>query len=127
MKILGLGSDIVGVARFTDLLARYGGRFLDRCFTPEETAFILSRGLGAPASAAARWAAKEAFLKALGSDVRHIPYRDIEVTRSPAGPVALRLHGRAQAAAQATGALRWHLTMSHEKDYATATVILEKE
>ena len=55
------------------------------------------RGRAQAAALAARWAAKEAFLKALGADVRTIPYRDVEVVRDPAGPVTLRLHGRAAA------------------------------
>lgn len=125
MSILGVGSDIVAVARIGDLIDRYGDRFLDRCFRPEEKEYITSRGRGAAHSAAARWAAKEALLKALGMDVEIIPYRDIEVVRDPAGPVSLRFHGRAALAVDQSGAARWHLALSHERDYATATVILE--
>lgn len=122
-----MGSDIVAVARFGDLLHRHGDRFLERCFTADEAAYVRSRGRGAAASAAVRWAAKEAFLKALGQDVRDLPYRDIEVTRSSGGPVGLRLHGRAAAVARGRGVVRMHLALSHEQEYATATVILEDE
>jgi holo-[acyl-carrier protein] synthase len=125
LSIRGVGTDIVGVGRFADLLDRYGRRFLDRCFRPEEVDYILSRGLSAPAAAAARWAAKEAFLKALGTDVKAIPYRDLEVVRSPEGPVSLQVHGRARKLVGGLPSCRWHLSISHERDFATATVILE--
>lgn len=125
MSIVGLGNDIVAVRRIEDLIQRYGDRFLNRCFQPQEVAYIQSRGKGRGAAAAARWAAKEAFLKALGMDVEHIPYHEIEVVRDPAGPVGLKLHGRALAAALGLGVSHWHLSLSHEVEYALATVILE--
>lgn len=122
-----MGTDIVATARLEDLILRYGDRFLERCFRPGEIAYLQGRGRGRAASAAVRWAAKEAFLKALGRDVALIPYRDVEVVRDPAGPVHLVLHGRAREAARAAGAVRWHLATSHEREFATATVILENE
>jgi holo-[acyl-carrier protein] synthase len=126
LSILGLGMDVVSVQRFRDLLERYPDRFLERCFRPDEISYIQGRGQGAAASAASRWAAKEAFLKTLGRDVRHIPYRDVEVQRQAGGPVRLILHGRARQAALAAGVQRCHLSLSHEREYAAATVILEK-
>lgn len=122
---MGVGNDIVAVARIGDLIDRYGDRFLDRCFRPGEKEYILSRGRGAAFSAAARWAAKEALLKALGTDVEIIPYRDIEVVRDPRGPVSLNFHGKAAQAIARSGAASWHLALSHEKEYAIATVVLE--
>lgn len=124
---MGIGSDIIAVHRIDDLMQRYGDRFLDRCFRPAEKEYIQTRGRSAPLSAAARWAAKEALLKALGTNVQTIPYRDVEVVRNPDGPVSLQLHGKAAEAAVRRGAHRWHLALSHEKDYATATVILEND
>lgn len=121
-----MGTDIVAVARIADLMVRHDGRFLARCFLPAEIAYIESRGRGSALSAAARWCAKEAFLKALGRDVTAIPYRDIEVVRSAEGPVTLRLYGRAAQALAEGGAHRCHLALTHEKEYAAATVILEK-
>lgn len=123
--ILGLGTDVVEVARIAGLAARYGDRFLERCFSRAERDLARRRGPGEAAALAARWAAKEAFLKALGSDVRAIPYREVEVVRDPAGPVALRLHGRAAAALAAGGGRRVHLALSHERAYAVATVVIE--
>ena len=125
MSIVGIGSDIVAVHRIDDLIRRYGDRFLNRCFLSAEVDYIKGRGRGGSASAAARWAAKEAFLKALGLAVETIPYREIEVVRDPEGPVKLVLYGKAQSAAVKVGAVNWHLTLSHERDFATATVILE--
>nr|MEE4268483.1 holo-ACP synthase [Candidatus Krumholzibacteria bacterium] len=126
MSILGVGNDIVAIPRISDLLQDHGDRFLARCFTPREIAYIQSRGRGAAASAAARWAAKEAFLKALGQDVSAIPYQDIEVVRQEHGQVTLELHGKARAALTAAGAVAWHVALSHEREFAAATVILEK-
>ena len=123
--ILGLGTDVVEVARIADLAARYGDRFLGRCFSPAERDLARRRGPAQAAALAARWAAKEAFLKALGRDVRAIPYHEVEVVRDATGPVALRLHGRAAAARAAGGGRRVHLARSHERAYAVATVVIE--
>jgi holo-[acyl-carrier protein] synthase len=125
--ILGLGTDIVEVGRIASLVDRHGERFLQRVFRPAEIDLARERGPGAAAALAARWAAREAFLKALGSGIpiHSIPYRDIEVCRDPDGPVSLRLHGRARDAAAARGATRIHLALSHERGYAVATVVLE--
>lgn len=120
----GLGTDVVAVARIARAVARHGDRFLDRCFRPAEIALARGRGAARDQALAARWAAKEAFLKALGRDVRGIPYRDIEVVRAPAGPLSLRLHGRAAEALAAGGARSCLLSISHERDLAVAVVLL---
>ena len=125
MSILGLGTDIVSILRIADLLQKHGDRFLKRCFLPGEIAWAQSRGLGMTASLAGRWAAKEAFLKALGRSVGHIPYGDIEVERSSEGPISLRLHGRAAEALQQLGAVTCLVTISHEREFATATVVIQ--
>jgi len=119
LSLTGTGIDIVEVDRIGHLLARHGRRFLERCFRPGETT-------SDPESLAARWAAKEAFLKALGGYVGNIPYRDIEVVRSGEGPVSLKLHGRALTALERTGTTRIHLAVSHERGHAVASVILEE-
>ena len=126
MKISGLGTDIVSVSRIADLIVRHGDRFLKRCFQPDEIAWAATRGLGQAASLAGRWAAKEAFLKALGGPVGHIPYGDIEVVRSAEGPVSLRLHGRAAEGLAGIGGGECLVSISHEKDFATATVLIQK-
>lgn len=124
--ILGLGNDVVSVARIGDLARRHGARFLDRCFRRGEQAVADRPGAAGDAALAARWAAKEAFLKALGRDVRRIPYRDVEVVKQPDGPVSLLLHGRAAQALAAAGGGRVHLSLSHERDVAAAVVVIER-
>ncbi len=129
MSVVGIGTDIVAVARIAELLDRHGERFLGRCFRMGDP----HSGGGnwetvakpSPVSLAARWAAKEAFLKALGTDVRGIPYRDIEVVKSDLGPVGLVLHGRARDVLAEAGGNRIHLTISHEREFAVASVLIE--
>ncbi len=124
MKIHGMGTDITSIRRIRRLYELYGNRFADRIFRPAEIA--AAEGKYDPSAyLAARWAAREAFLKALGIDVRAIPYRDIEVVKDPVGPVSILLHGRAKEAFKKTGANCIHLSISHEQQYAVATVILE--
>lgn len=125
--ILGLGTDIVAVARIEDLVRRYGSRFVDRCFREEEQEAGRRPGAASAAELAARWAAKEAFLKALGRDVRRIPYRDVEVVSRLDGPVELRLHGRATAALAVAGGGRIHVALSHEHGMAAAAVVIEAD
>ena len=129
MSVVGVGIDIVAVERIAELIGLHGERFYRRCFrsgdlhtvgrTQESSAFPSAVSL------AGRWAAKEAFLKALGTDVRGIPYRDIEVDRSSRGPVRLVLHGRAREALAKAGGGRTHLTISHEREFAVASVLIE--
>ena len=122
---MGIGTDIVSVKRMAELLQRHGPRFLERCFRPGDLIVPQTGDHPEPSHLAGRWAAKEAFLKALGADVRGIPYRDIEIRRSPEGPVGLTLHGKALSAVNRAGGQRVHLTISHEREYAVATVLVE--
>lgn len=123
--IVGVGVDIVNVARIEKMVQLYGDRFLRRCFSSGEIQAAQDRHLGGAQVLAARWAAKEAFLKCLGQDVTGIPYRDIEVVRSGEGPVRLILHGKASDALARTGATATFLAISHEIDFAVATVVAQ--
>jgi holo-[acyl-carrier protein] synthase len=124
--MLGIGTDIVAVARIASVLSRHDQRFLQRCFREGEIALAAGRGgLSAAETLAARWAAKEAFLKALGVAAAGVRLRDIEVVRAENGPSRLALHGTARAAVRSLAAVQVHLSISHEKDYAVAIVILE--
>jgi len=125
LSVLGIGTDIVSTRRMADLLQRHGARFLERCFRPGDLVVSGRGDIPEPGHVAGRWAAKEAFLKALGADVRGIPYRDIEVRRLTKGPVSIALHGKALSAVNRLGGQRIHLTISHERDYAVATVLVE--
>jgi holo-[acyl-carrier protein] synthase len=123
--VVGVGTDIVAVSRIAALLARHRERFLRRCFHAEEVAAAARRGITAPATLATRWAAKEAFLKALGLPLAAIPLREIEVVSDGEHAPGLRLHGRAAAALAEAGGRRVHLSLSHEQDYAVAVVLVE--
>ncbi|MFQ5665907.1 MAG: holo-ACP synthase [Candidatus Binatia bacterium] len=120
--IIGVGIDIVEVERIRAALenARTGARFRARVFTPDEIAYC-SRRRNAHESYAARFAAKEAMMKALG---RAFGWREIEVARET-GPPAVRLRGRALARAQAVGIRRINLSLSHTAQLAVAYLIAE--
>jgi holo-[acyl-carrier protein] synthase len=124
--ILGIGIDIVEVARIRAALVnpRTGGRFRERVFTETEIAYC-SRRRNGHESFAARFAAKEATMKALGHGFgQGIGWREIEVVRGDGAP-SVRLYGGAQQYADALGVRRVHLSLTHTADLAIAYVIAE--
>ena len=114
--IVGIGVDVVDVARFEETLARTPG-VRSRLFTAAE------RDLPAP-SLAARFAAKEALAKALGAP-KGLAWHDAEVRHSTDGAPQLALSGTVEAAAAAKGARTWHLSLSHDGGLAVAFVVAE--
>ncbi|HVO25572.1 MAG TPA: holo-ACP synthase [Candidatus Margulisiibacteriota bacterium] len=120
--IIGVGVDIIDVARIQAALGhpRTGERFRARVFTGEEIAYC-GRRRNAAESFAARFAAKEAVMKALG---QAYGWREIEVVRA-SGPPTLRLYGRAQERAAQLGVRRIHLSLSHTATLAIAYVVAE--
>ncbi len=120
--IIGVGVDITEVARIRAALShpRTGERFRHRVFTPDEIAYCVRRR-NAHESFAARFAAKEAVMKALG---RLLGWREIEVVRS-GGPPGVRLHGRAAERAAIQGIRHLHLSLSHTAELAVAYVVAE--
>jgi holo-[acyl-carrier protein] synthase len=120
--ILGTGVDLQRIADLERAVSRHGERFLGRVFTAEEVAYCWSRARSHQ-SLAVRFAAKEAFRKAVGA-APGIRWRDIEVSRAEGAPT-LCLHGAARGVAEALGVHRIHLSLSHSGDYAIATVVLE--
>lgn len=123
--IVGLGVDLARASRFTKLLAQEKRGVITRVFTPDELAYALTMKNPAP-HLAARFAAKEAFLKALGLGLRNgMRWQEIEVVRNELGAPSLRLSGQAAALAAERKVTSIHLSYSHEGDYASATVILE--
>lgn len=123
--ILGIGMDVVEIARIARLIAGPAGRvdrFLERCFTPEERSYCDARADRA-SRYAARFAAKEAAAKALGVPPG-LRWKDVEVRRAEGAP-ALDLRGPAAAAAVRLGVERVHLTLAHDAGVAAATVVLE--
>jgi holo-[acyl-carrier protein] synthase len=125
--ILGLGIDRIEIHRVRDTWTRHGERFHRRVFTSDEWTYCLSRPDPA-ASMAARFAAKEATMKALGlgwgSGIR---YRDIEVRRGRAGAPSLQLHGHARDFADYRNVGNMVVSLTHDRTHAMATVILEVE
>ncbi len=124
--IYGVGVDLVSINRMAKVLDRWGPRFLNRVFTPHEVEFALKRRR--PASAfALRFAAKEAFSKAVGLGMRMgIRWKDIEVLNDPRGKPYLKLYGFAQELCLRGEIRGVHLSLSDEGDQAIAMVVLEK-
>jgi holo-[acyl-carrier protein] synthase len=125
--IVGTGVDITEVARIKAAVERFGERFLRRVFTPEEVRYALSKANTAE-RLAARFAAKEAAMKAIGTGLRHgVTWHDVEVVRLPGGRPTLKLTGKAAEFAERLGCKRIHLSLSHTQEQAIAHVILEGE
>lgn len=123
--ILGIGVDICNVDRLAQLRQKYGARFLDRVFTPVEQARC---GVGPVCDEryAARFAAKEAFMKALGTGWGSgITFFDIEVSTEDSGQPRVTVSGGARKVADERGVGTIHISLSHERDNAIAFVILE--
>ena len=122
--ITGCGIDIVDTERFMPWVQRE--RFVRRFFHADEAAYIFSLPLQKGAeSLAARFAAKEAFGKALGTGLAGFNLSDVCVCKDEAGKPFLRLYGSAEQLLKKNGAVRVHLSLAHEKHYAVAQVILE--
>jgi holo-[acyl-carrier protein] synthase len=125
--IYGIGVDLVQVARVAAALERHGDRFLNRIFTPKEIGHC--RGKARAASMLAmRFAAKEAFSKALGVGLRQdgIRWREVEVVPNSMGKPEFAVTGRAAQLCQEAGITGMHLTLTDENDQALAVVVLEK-
>jgi len=123
--ICGIGVDLVEVARIERALRRHAPRFLTKVLTPSEQADCESRTHHAEA-VAARFAAKEAAMKALGTGwTRGVGFRTIEVVRDDLGAPGLRFHRGAARRADALGVARAHLSLSHTGGLAIAQVVLE--
>jgi holo-[acyl-carrier protein] synthase len=124
--IVSIGIDIIEVRRIREVLLRTP-RFRDRVFTSGERAYCDSRGAVAAQHYAARFAAKEAMLKALQTGWRGgIGWQDVEIASHDSGAPYLILSGQVQKLFQASGATAAHLSMSHTTEHAIAEVILER-
>ena len=125
--VLGTGVDLVEIARIERATAgAHGERFRERVFTPRERRYCEGRGRGRAESYAARFAAKEAVMKALGVGWgQGAGWLDIEVVRDPDGPPRLELTGRALGTARVRGVRRWSLSLSHAAGTAIAFVVAE--
>lgn len=124
--IVGTGVDIVEVRRVEKALERHGRRFLDRVFTPGEVAYCTASESQRAQRLAARFAAKEAALKAFGLGLRDLRWTDAEVVRDRLGKPSLQLHGRLVELAREQEIRVLHLSLSHCKEYAIAQVVAER-
>lgn len=122
-RTLRVGTDLVQVSRIAESIERFGDKFLRRLFTEDEIAYASS---SAPLQAerfAARFAAKEATIKALSLSDVGVNWKHIEVRRAENGACNLKLTGAARAAAIDAGIRETSLSLSHDGDYATAVVV----
>ncbi len=113
------GIDLIEIARIAASIERHGERFLARVFTAEERQSCANR----VESLAARFAAKEAVAKALGSGLDGFGFLDIEITRAANGAPGLRLHGGAAERARQQGLNHWSISLSHSQSHATAIAV----
>ncbi|MCB5279088.1 MAG: holo-ACP synthase [Candidatus Cloacimonetes bacterium] len=122
--IVGIGVDIVNVGRVARLI-NTNPRFTEKVFTPNEASYANSKASPAQ-SYAARFAAKEAFMKALGTGWdKGVSWRDMEILNTDSGKPELYLSGITKQLAEQMGVLNIHISLSHEKEYAIAQVVLE--
>jgi holo-[acyl-carrier protein] synthase len=122
--IVGIGTDIIEIERVAREIEKE--RLLEKYFSEDEMKFLDSQTSAKTPTAASCFAAKEAFSKALGTGVRGFILKEVEIVRDDKGKLILRLSGDAKQVAYSRGAKRYHVSISHCKEYAMATVILEK-
>jgi holo-[acyl-carrier protein] synthase len=123
--IFGTGIDIVNIERIESMMARWGDLFLGRVFTEREIVWCQQR-TRPPECFAIRFAAKEAFLKAIGRGLRNgIQWTDIEVENDPLGKPLFSFYRKAKEVLETQRITKALLTLSHERPYAVAHVLLE--
>ncbi|HEX8813871.1 MAG TPA: holo-[acyl-carrier-protein] synthase [Terriglobales bacterium] len=124
--IVGTGIDIAEVPRIAASIERFGERFLKRVFTEGEIRYCEAKA-NRFERYAARFAAKEAAMKAIGTGWNHgVTWRDVEVVRMPGGRPMIEFHGKAAEFAAKLGATNVALSLTHSEEYAMAQVILER-
>jgi holo-[acyl-carrier protein] synthase len=123
-QVLGTGVDIVETARIRDSLEKFGERFLNRCFWPDEVHYC--NGMKFPElHLAARFAAKEAVSKAFGTGIgHHLGWKDMEIRKHDSGEPFVVLHSKGADLAKVRGVTEVFVSLSHCKDYATAHAVI---
>ena len=116
-----VGVDIIEIARVERAIDQWGGRFLHRVYTEAEIKLCRRK----PSRLAARFAGKEAVMKALGTGTRGISWREIEILSEPSGQPVVQLYGKAQNKADSLGIGRLAISLSDSKEYAIAFVVGE--
>jgi holo-[acyl-carrier protein] synthase len=124
MSIIAHGIDLVEIPRFAEMLDKHPERFLEKCFTAGERAYADANPKRRTEHLAARFAAKEAAMKALGTGwAAGITWQDVEVAREDSGAPVLLLHNAAATRAQEMGATKWLVSLTHTEHYAQASII----
>ena len=123
MQRLRTGIDLIEIDRISEIIHQYGDRFLRRIYTEQELAEVGS----SPDSLSARFAAKEAVAKALGTGIGKVSWQDIEILRGPAREPQLHLHGNAAILAQEQGLVEWAISLTHSRTHAIAVVVVSME
>jgi holo-[acyl-carrier protein] synthase len=124
-QIIGIGTDIIECLRIAQMIERHGDLFINRVYTPLEIQYCQSRKL-ATQHYAARWAGKEAVLKALGTGWRKgISWRDVEIRNDPGGRPTVALRGGVRDVVEQLGIIDMHISLSHCRSHATAYAIAE--
>jgi holo-[acyl-carrier protein] synthase len=125
--IYGVGIDLVSIRRIERSINRWSDRFVQRVFTPDEAKVCYQKSFP-PSAFALRFAAKEAFSKALGLGMTNgLKWREIEVYNQPSGRPDLKLHGTSFKLCRRKGITGIHLSLSDEGEYGVAMVVLEKD
>ena len=124
--VLAIGTDLIETRRVQQSIDRFGERFFERIFTAAEIDYCSAKKRNAAESFAARFAAKEAGAKALGTGIsRGVSWKELEVRRAVGSRPTLHLAGRAAERAETMGVRAIHLTLTHSRDLALAMVVLE--
>ena len=126
MSSVVVGIDMVRVSRIAESVKQFGARFLERIFTEGELAYCLENVHTRDAKLAARFAAKEAARKVLRIDDDAIPWRSIEIKRTPGGWCELDLHDGARALAEKANLVAFSISLTHEDDHASAIVVAQR-
>ena len=119
--MIAVGVDLIEISRIEIVVERYGDRFLERIYTKGELAYAAGR----LSALAARWAAKEAAAKALGTGIGQVGFHELEVICDAQGKPELRLHGNAARLAARLNLRQFALSLSHTADYALAFVVAQ--
>lgn len=121
--MIKIGTDICSISRITKTYERYGEKFLKRILTDAEIKYVLSNPTHTITRIAGRFAAKEAAAKALGTGWSGVGWREVEIVRQPSGEPTIVLHGRAKVVADNRNLQHWEVSISHEREFAVASVL----
>lgn len=121
--IYGIGIDIVKIQRMSDAYKKWGNKFFEKFLTGSEIAYCFAKTDPYP-SLSVRWAAKEALIKAVGSEV-HVNFKEVEIINNSLGRPSLLFKGKLEEFCREKGIVNYHVSLSHEKEYGVASVVLE--